>query len=79
MHTSGLLQSVLSEHPEASPRPEDFDEHPGIATAMAAATDTTANTHANRRRRMDMRLFSPRTPTAVDPSSRTPSSATETG
>src|SRR5450631_4766534 len=54
MHTRGLLQSLLSEHPEARPTPDDLDEQPGIAQAMATATDTRTRTHANRRRRMDM-------------------------
>jgi hypothetical protein len=57
MQTRGSAQSVLSEHPDARVRPaapDDLDEQPGIATATAAATDTRAKTHANRRRRMDM-------------------------
>src|ERR1017187_4441418 len=54
MQTSGLLQSLLSEHPDARPTPDDLDEQPGIAQAMATATATRTKTHANRRRRMDM-------------------------
>jgi hypothetical protein len=54
MHTRGLLQSLLSEHPDARPTPDDLDEQPGIAQAMATATDTTAKTQAKRRRRMDI-------------------------
>jgi hypothetical protein len=54
IQTRGSEQSLLSEHPAASPTPDDLDEHPGIAHATATATDTKARTQESRRRRMDM-------------------------
>jgi hypothetical protein len=50
MHTRGLLQSLLSEHPEASPS-GDFDElQLGTDAAMTAEMERDASTHANGRR-----------------------------